>query len=73
MKDTSHIIDDLAKLAGGAAGIAGSLQQQIRSDIKTRIDDMASQMDLVPREDFDRLEALIQTLESRIEELENKK
>lgn len=72
MKDTSKIVDDLAKLAGGAAGIAGSLQQQIRSDIKTRIDDMATQMDLVPREDFDRLEALTKTLEARITELEKK-
>lgn len=73
MKNPEHLIDDIAKLAGGAAGIAGSLQQQIRSDIKTRIDDMASQMDLVPREDFDRLEALVQTLEARITELDNKK
>lgn len=72
MKDTSQIIDDLAKLAGGAAGIAGSMQQQIRSDIKARVEEMADRMDLVPREDFERLEALTKTLEARIEELEKK-
>jgi len=70
MKDTSHIIDDLAKLAGGAAGIAGSVQQQIRNDIKARVDEVAERMDLVPREDYERLEAVVKTLEARITELE---
>jgi BMFP domain-containing protein YqiC len=73
MEKPSQIIDDLAKLAGGAAGIAGSMQQQIRNDIKARIDEMAERMDLVPREDFERLEALTKTLEARIVELESKK
>ncbi len=66
-------MDDLAKLAGGAAGIAGSMQQQIRNDIKARVEDMATRLDLVPREDFERLEALTQSLEARITELEKKK
>ncbi len=73
MKDATNIIDDLAKLAGGAAGIAGSMQQQIRNDIKARGEEMAANMDLVPREDFERLEALTKTLEARIQELENTK
>lgn len=67
------MMDDLAKLAGGAAGIAGSLQQQIRGDIKARVEDMATRLDLVPREDFERLEALTKSLEARITELEKKK
>jgi len=73
MKDTSHIIDDLAKLAGGAAGIAGSVQQQIRNDIKARVDEVAERMDLVPREDYERLEGLVKSLEARITELEKNK
>lgn len=73
MKNPENLIDDLAKLAGGAAGVVGSLQQEIGNDIKTRVEEMADRMDLVPREDFQRLEALTKSLEARIEELEKKK
>lgn len=80
MKNSATLIDDLAKLAGGAAGIAGSLQQQIRNDIRARVEEMATRMDLVPREDFDRIEALLnkalaeqENLKARLEKLESKR
>lgn len=73
MKNKSQLLDDLAQMANGAAGIAGSLQQQIRQDVKARIDEMASKMDLVPREDFERLEAQIMALQERLEKLEGQK
>ncbi len=80
MTNSSKIIDDIAQLAGGAVGLLSSAQQQIRDDIKTRIEDMASTMDLVPRDEFERVETLLnkalaeQTdLKKRLEKLESKK
>lgn len=52
-------MDDLAQLAGGAAGLLSSVQQQMREDVKTRVEEMATKLDLVPREDFERVEALL--------------
>ena len=63
------ILDDIARVAGGAVNIG--MQQQIREEIKSRMDDMAHRMDLVPREDLDRAMAMIAALEKRVEALEN--
>jgi BMFP domain-containing protein YqiC len=72
-------MDDLAQLAGGAAGLLSGVQQQIRDDIKARMEEMATNMDLVPREDFDRVEAMLQKsleeqekIKQRLDKLENK-
>ncbi len=74
------ILDDIAKVAGGGVSILSGVRNQIRGDIQSRIDDLAQRMDLVPREDFERLEAvLIETrrqcedLKARIESLEKAK
>lgn len=74
------MLDDIARLAGGAASVAGGLSKQIKEEIRSRIDDMANRMDLVPREDFEKLEAMLQEarlkqedLLKRIEKLEGKK
>ena len=64
------ILDDIARVAGGAVNILSGLQQQLRDEIKSRIDEMADRMDLVPREDLDRAEARISALEKRISFLE---
>ncbi len=75
-----EILGDIAQLAGGAASLVGSAGQQLRDDIKTRVEDIADRMDLVPREDLDRVEALLQKslsdqkdILARLEKLENKK
>lgn len=73
-------MDDIAQLAGGAAGLLSGVQQQIRDDIKARVEDMATRLDLVPREDFERVEALLEKaladqkeLRNRLEKLESRK
>ncbi len=66
------ILDDIAKAAGGAVNILSGMQQQIREEIKTRMDDMAARMDLVPREDLDRAEAMIEKLRKQQAEFESR-
>lgn len=79
MTDTNKIFDDITQLAGGAAGLLNGVQQQIRDDIQARVDDMATRMDLVPRDDFERLELMVEKLtaentemKSRLEDLAKK-
>ncbi len=74
----AKIIDDIVQMAGGAAGVLGSVQEQIRNDVKTRVEDIAAQMDLVPREDLERVEARLtkalsnqKDILNRLEKLEN--
>ena len=73
-------MDDLAQLAGGAAGLLSSVQQQMRDDVKNRVEEMATKLDLVPREDFERVEALLnkaledqKQMQERLDALEKKK
>ncbi len=65
------VLDDIARFAGGAVSMMSGLSQSIREEIKSRVDEMAHKMDLVPREDFDRLEALVQAQAAKIDALEN--
>ena len=64
------VLDDLTHVASGAASIFSGLRQSVSEDIKSRADEIAQRLDLVPREDFERLEALVQAQEKRIQELE---
>ena len=72
MKPDPRIFDDLSRVAGGAMNVFSGLREQILNDIKTRFEEMASRMDLVPREDFDRLEAQVKDLQKQIAALSGK-
>ncbi len=65
-----RFLDDIARVAGGAINIVSGLQQQVREDIRSRMDDMATRADLVPREDLDRAESMILKLRQRVDDLE---
>lgn len=79
MQSKDKVFDDIARMAGGTVSILSGLGQQVREDIKARIEEMADQLDLVPRADFDRLESMLvksrkeqDALIKRIEALEKK-
>ena len=63
-------LDDLAGMAGGAVSVVSSIRTQIRNEIRARMDEMATNMDLVPREDYERLEERVEKLTQRLEQLE---
>lgn len=73
MKPDPRIFDDLSRVAGGAMNVFSGLREQILGDIKTRFDEMAARMDLVPREDFDRLEAQVKELQKKVAALSGTK
>jgi len=78
MLKKTDILDDIAKVAGGAAGTL--IRQQIKNDVKARVEEVAMRLDLVPREDLDRVEALLEKviadqedMAARLDALENTK
>ncbi len=58
------IIDDLAGMMGGAAGLISDIRDQVRGDMRDRMKMVADRIDLVTRDDLERLEARIAVLES---------
>jgi BMFP domain-containing protein YqiC len=69
MKPDAKIFDDLSRVAGGALNVFSAFREQILNDIKTRVDEAAERMNLVPREDFDRLEARVNALQKKLESM----
>lgn len=71
MKAESKLLDDIARVAGGAVSILSSLSSQMRADLRDRVDVMSERMDLVPREEVERMKAMLQ--KARLEQEELKK
>lgn len=67
MKPDPKIFDDLSRVAGGAMNVFSAFREQILNDIKARVEEVAARMDLVPREDFERLEAQVKALQQKID------
>lgn len=79
MHSKEKLLDDIARIAGGAVGVLHSARNQAKDDMQARIDEIALRMDLVPRSEFERLEKLLQetrlqndALEKRVAALESK-
>lgn len=70
MSAGAKVLHDVAKVAGGAVNIASGLREQIRNDIKARVEAMITQLDLVPREDLDDALTLVKSLNDRVADLE---
>lgn len=73
-------ISDLARMAGGGASLMSGVGRSLREELKSRAEDMASRLNLVPREDFESVQAgldhalkEIESLKARIKKLEDGK
>ena len=66
------ILDDLARVAGGAVNVLSGLQEQIRNDIRDRMEEMATRLDLVPRDELDQAKAMIAKMRTQIQALESR-
>jgi BMFP domain-containing protein YqiC len=67
-RDNLKFMDDLAKVASGAAQSLGGM----REHVKTIVNHFLGEMDLVTREEFERVEALAQKARERQVELEKR-
>ena len=60
MTQGSKLFDELGKLMNNAAGVADGVRREIETAVRSQLERMINDMDLVKREDFDALRELVQ-------------
>lgn len=72
-----RILDDMSRLAGGAMGALGGLRGEIEEMVRQRVERVATDFDLVTREDFEAVREMAaearaenERLAARVEALE---
>lgn len=58
MQTDKRILDDLARLAGGALGAFSGLKTETEAFIRDQLERILSRMDLVRRDEFDAVKAM---------------
>jgi BMFP domain-containing protein YqiC len=79
MTSENPVLDQLAKLLTDAAGAAEGLRSEIDTFLKSRLEKLVGELNVVPREEFEAVKAMVakareenEALKTRIEELEKK-
>jgi len=77
MESRNRLFDDMAKVAGGAAGTLSGLKGEVESRVRQIVDDLVGKLDLVTREELDAALAVAakaraeqEALAKRLDELE---
>lgn len=58
MQTQNRLLDDLARVATGALGVAAGMRGEIEARLRDQFERILSRMDLVPREEFDAVKAM---------------
>lgn len=66
MQTTNKLLDDLARVASGALGVAAGMREEMESAMRQRFARVLSDFDLVTREEFEAVKAM--AAKSRSEE-----
>ncbi|MEQ8829127.1 MAG: accessory factor UbiK family protein [Alphaproteobacteria bacterium] len=79
MQTTGKFFDDFAKMAGGAMGALGGVKEEAEAAIRQRLERILSDMDVVPRDEFDAMADVArrarqeqETLSAKVAELESR-
>ena len=67
-----RFLSDFAKIATGAMGSFSEIRKQVKSMVKEGMDAFLSDLDIVSREEFERVEAMAQKARERQEQLEKR-
>ena len=77
MQSRNKLLDDLARVAGGAAGTVAGIRDEVETVVRQRIEAVLSELNLVTRDEFDAVKAVAskaraeqEKLEKRVAELE---
>lgn len=65
-------LDDLARMMSGAMGSFHDVRQQIRSMVREGVEQVMSELDMVTRSEFERVEAVAEKARTRQLELEKR-
>ena len=58
MQTDNRVLDSMARLFTNAAGAAQAFRSEVELMMKSRLEKMVSELDLVPREEFDAVKAM---------------
>lgn len=58
MQSQSKILEDMAKVASSAMGVAAGMRSEVEARFREQLERLLNQMDLVPREEFDAMKAV---------------
>jgi len=69
MQSQNPLLDELAKAASAAAGIAQAAGEEAKAAFRSSVDRMAADMDLIRREEFEALKAEVAALRAELASL----
>jgi BMFP domain-containing protein YqiC len=72
MQVDNRLLDDLAKVASGAFGALSGVRGEVEARLKHQFERILSEMDLVPREEFDAVKAMAAKARTEQEALEKR-
>ena len=58
MQTDNHLLDDLARLATGGLGVLQSAKGEVAARLRDQVERLATDLDLVSREEFDAVKAM---------------
>lgn len=58
MQTRNRVIDDLARVAGGAVSTLAGIKQELEAMVRQRAERLLADMDLVPRDEFEAVKAV---------------
>ena len=58
MQTENRLLDDLARMAGGALDVAAGMRAEVEARLREQFEAMLARMDLVTREEFDAVKAM---------------
>ena len=72
MQSENKILDDIARVASSAMGVAAGMRGEVEARLREQLERLLSQMDLVPRDEFDAVKAVAATAREEQEALSAK-
>lgn len=79
MQTRNRLLDDLARMANGAAGVAAGMRSEIEALVQDRVERALARFNLVTREEFEAVKAMAakarseqEALEKRVRDLETR-
>ena len=69
MQTQNRLLDDLARVATGALGVAAGMREEIEVRLRDQFERILSNMDLVTREEFDAVQAMAAKARAEQEDL----
>jgi BMFP domain-containing protein YqiC len=79
MQTRNRLLDDIARVANGAAGVATGMRDEVETLVQQQVDRVLSRLNLVTREEFEAVKAMAakarseqEALEKRLHDLENR-